>query len=120
EDPSWGSSASSLPMAGGMVTIAELQSGHIDHALQLLIPTSQKGVFAWPAQRTDGTDTSSTAIPEGARFRLDPNLDLSQLSLPPVTRMMAEAAQTYGMIVNDVTHGTVGFRIEDPTPLMRQ
>jgi hypothetical protein len=30
------------------------------------------------------------------------------------------AAQKYGFIVNDQTRATVGFRAEDPTPLMRQ
>jgi hypothetical protein len=28
------------------------------------------------------------AVPEGARFRLPASLDLSQISMPPVTRMM--------------------------------
>ena len=40
--------------------------------------------------------------------------------MPPVTRMIAQAAQTYGLIVNDQTGATVAFRAEDPTPLMRQ
>ena len=34
--------------------------------------------------------------------------------------MIAQAAQTYGLIVNDQTGASVGFRAEDPTPLMRQ
>ena len=34
--------------------------------------------------------------------------------------MIAQAAQSYGLIVNDQTGATVGFRAEDPTPLMRQ
>ena len=40
--------------------------------------------------------------------------------MPPITRMIAEAAQKYGFIVNDQTGATVGFRAEDPTPLIRE
>ncbi len=40
--------------------------------------------------------------------------------MPPLTREIASAAQRYGLIVNDQTGATVGFRAEDPTPLMRQ
>ena len=93
--------------------------GHINHALALLVPKAKAKVFYCPAQRTDGYDTSADAIPEGAHFRLDPGLDLSKLAMPPVTRMIAEAAQKYGLIVNDRTGVTVGFRAQDPTPLMR-
>ena len=38
---------------------------------------ARAGVFSWPAQRTDGLLDSPDAIPEGARFRLDPNLDIA-------------------------------------------
>ena len=40
--------------------------------------------------------------------------------MPPITRMIAEAAQKYGFIVNDQTGATVGFRAEDPMPLIRE
>jgi hypothetical protein len=116
----WGATASSLPVAAGLITLADLASGQIDHALAMLVPRAKAGIFYCPAQRTDGSDSSPDAIPEGAHFRLDPTLDLSKLQMPPVTRMIAEAAQKYGLIVNDQTGATVGFRAEDPTPLMRQ
>jgi hypothetical protein len=85
-----------------------------------MVPQAAQNVFDFPAQRTDGVDPSPNAIPEGARFRLPPNLDLSQIPMPPVTREIAEAAQRYGFIVNDQTGATVGFRAEDPSPSMRQ
>jgi hypothetical protein len=109
----WGAPATSMPLAAGVVTAAELQSGHIDHALYMAIPQARANVVAWPAQRTDGASASPTSIPEGARFRLAPGLDLSALNLPPVTRMLAAAAQKYGIIVNN-TSGSVTFRAEDP------
>lgn len=112
----WGSTASSLPVIGGTITIADLKSGHIDHALALDIPAPCASTFTWPAQRTDGTSKSPDCLPEGARLRLDPALDLSKLGLPPFTRMLAEAAQRYGMVVRDKTGHATGFYAEDPSP----
>ena len=37
------------------------------------------------------------------------------MDLPPFTRVLAEAAQTYGMVVRDVS-GAVTFYGEDPLP----
>jgi hypothetical protein len=119
EQSDWGATASGLPIAAGLITLSDLASGRINHALALLVPKAKAKVFYCPAQRTDGYDTSPDAIPEGAHFRLDPELNLSTLAMPPVTRMIAEAAQKYGLIVNDQTGVTVGFRAQDPTPLMR-
>ncbi len=112
----WGSTATSLPVIAGTVRIDELRSGVIRHALAMAIPDACSRVFAWPAQRTDGASTAPSCLPEGAHLRLDPKLDLSKLDLPPVTRMLATAAQRYGIIVRDVTHHSVGFYAEDPTP----
>jgi hypothetical protein len=120
EQASWGVTASSLPVVGGLITLSDLASGYIDHAIAIMVPQAAKGVFTFPAQRTDGVSTAPNAIPEGARFRLPPDLNLSALQMPPITRMIAEAAQKYGFIVNDQTGATVGFRAEDPMPLIRQ
>ena len=62
---------------------------------------------------------SPDAIPEGARFRLDPDLDIAALNLPPLVRMIAEAAQRYGMVVRDQTGpgGAIGFFVEDTSLL---
>ncbi len=120
EYDNWGVTGSGLPVAGGLITLADLASGHIDHAIGLMVPKAAAKVLYFPALRTDGYDTSPNAIPEGARFRLDPRLDLHKLKLPPVTRMIAEAAQKYGLIVDDQTGVTVGFRAQDPTPMMRR
>ena len=113
----WGASATSLPVVAGTMTIGELESGHIDHALAVSIPNARKGVFAFPAQRTDGTLGASQAIPEGTTFRLDPKLDIASLHLPRVVATMAKAAQRYGIIVRDKTLHAIGFYAEDPSPL---
>ncbi|HEV8098801.1 MAG TPA: hypothetical protein VGP56_06620, partial [Gaiellaceae bacterium] len=109
--------ASSLPMIGGTAMISELKAGHIDHALAVNIPNPCATWFSWPAQRTDGGSTDlSNCMLEGAHLRLDPNLDISKLNLPPVTRLFAEAAQKYGIVIRDRTNKATGFFGEDPTP----
>jgi hypothetical protein len=112
----WGASATSLSFLGGLIRPDELASGHIDHALAIAIPQPRATWFSWPAQRTDGIVQDENAIPEGARFRLDPRLDLSGLTMSPLVRMLAEAAQRYGIIVRDRA-SDVTFYAEDPTPL---
>jgi hypothetical protein len=104
----WGATASSLPVIGGTMLLAELKSGRIDHALAINLPAPRAGVFAWPAQRTDGTGAPTT-LPEGARLRLDPAVDVSRLHLPKLTRMIALAAQRYGLVVRDQTHNGISF-----------
>jgi hypothetical protein len=111
----WGATASSLPELAGLVRIDELRAGHIDHALAVDVTDACRGLFAWPAQRTDGADaTLATCMPEGARLRLDPRVDVSKLRLTRVGRMLALAAQRFGMVVRDKTWGT--FQIDFETP----
>jgi hypothetical protein len=111
----WGATASSLPLIGGVMRLSELRAGRVDHALAINIPYSRRDVFAWPAQRTDG-DGPPDALPEGAHLRLDPTIDLDAYGLPRFTRIVAEAAQRYGMIVRDQTHHATSLFIEDWTP----
>ena len=120
EQAGWGVTASSLPVLGGLITLADLAAGQINHAIAIMVPQTAKGSFSFPAQRTDGVSTAANAIPEGSVFRLPASLNLAAINMPPITREIAQAAQTYGLIVNDQTGATVGFRAEDPTPLMRQ
>lgn len=109
----WGATATSLPVIGGTIMMNELWQGHIDHALAMNVPDACSNVFSWPAQRSDGSDTAPDCVPEGAHLRLDPDLDLSTLDLPPITRALAEAAQQYGLVVRDVTHHAVSFFAEN-------
>jgi hypothetical protein len=95
--------------------ISELRAGVIPHALALNVPRARANSFSFPAQRTDGNSTDPAAIPEGARFRIDPSVDLSRITMPRLTRMMAVAAQRYGIIVRDQTGGGLSFYAEDHT-----
>jgi hypothetical protein len=111
----WGVSATSISVAGGLITLEDLKSGHIDHALAIAIPNTRAGVFTAPARRTDGGSTEATSIPEGAHLRLEPGLNLASLHLPKLTLMMAEAAQRYGIVVRD-TAPNISFYAQDPIP----
>jgi hypothetical protein len=114
--PYWGATATSLPLVAGLIRIRELEQRRIDHALAIAIPNARADVAAWPARRSDGTIRAGQAIPEGARLRLDPQLDIPSLRLPPAAEAIAIAAQRYGMIVRDKTLHATGFYAEDPTP----
>ena len=46
----WGASASSLSIAGGLITLEDLELGQIDHALAMAIPDVRAGVYATPAE----------------------------------------------------------------------
>jgi hypothetical protein len=114
-DAGWGATATSLPLAGGLITPSELRAGVINHALALAIPSVRAKTWTFPAQRTDGNDLTTNSIPEGARFRIDPSLNLASLHLPPLTLMLARAAQRYGIILRDKS-GVVTFYAQDPAP----
>jgi hypothetical protein len=115
EAPWWGNSASGLPLADTVITFRDLANGYIDHALGILLPHRwiRGGVRVWPATRSDGHSTAPDSVPEGAHFRLDPNLDINSLNLPPLTRMIAFAAQRYGLIVRD---GSSNITIDGQAP----
>ena len=112
---SWGVSASSLSLVGGLISLEDLELGQINHALEMAIPDVRAGVYASPAQRSDGKTTDPLSLPEGAHLRLNPNLDLAALHLPRLTLMLAEAAQRYGIFITDESTIAV-FDAQDPTP----
>jgi hypothetical protein len=104
----WGTTATGLSLAGGLITPEELEAGRIDHALAVSVVEPRRSVFSWPANRTDGFVSSESAIPEGLRLRLDPTIDVDSLDLTPAARIVARALQTYGMVVRDKS-GSVTF-----------
>ena len=112
-ETSQGATASRLATVGGLITPADVAAGRIDHALAVAIPNSSRDWWSLPAQRTDGFDSSKLAVPQGARFRLDPSLDIAELGLPPLVRMIAEATQQYGFYVRDKS-AVVTFYGQDP------
>jgi hypothetical protein len=113
----YGVSASGISLLGGVIRVNELKAGSINHAVGIALPEIRKGVFVWPAKRTDGRVDNPVAIPEGQRFQLDPDVDVDALPISRVAKMIAKAVQLYGMIVMDYS-GVVGFGAEWERPFI--
>jgi hypothetical protein len=112
----WGATATGLPLLGGLITEADIQRGYINHALAISLVETAHATWTWPAQRSDGGYFSTgitNPIPEGTRFRLDPTLNIASLHLPWLDRLIAQAAQTYGIVVRDKS-GAVSLYAQDP------
>jgi len=84
----------------GVVTAEEFEAGVIPHALVFSTNYSGSGV-RYPATKSDGSNGAG-AIPEGARFQLDPTFDVSTIS-DPKERMVAIALQPNG--ANNIDNG---------------
>lgn len=111
-DPPFGVAASGLAHVGYMVSLDEARKGKIEHAMGIgLIATRDPSEVWYPANRSDGNTSDPTAIPEGARLRLDPAVDVDKLQLSPIGKAVARAAQKYGFIVVD-TSGAVALYAE--------
>lgn len=115
--PVGGATASSLPIIAGTMLIDEARAGDIPHALALAIPFPQRDAYVRPALRTDGDGADGVPeeaqIPEGARFRLPADFDIAAQPWSPFTKMLARAAQRYGIVLRDKA-GAVVFFGEDP------
>lgn len=98
----FGAAASGIAIAPGSIRADEVKANAINHAmsLQLIAPKHWK-TYSWPAVRSDGTSTSSSAVAEGQRLRLDPSVNVDALNLHPVAKAVAKAAQKYGFVVTD-------------------
>ncbi len=111
----YGTTATSLPFIGGQITGEELAAGEIKHALGIsLVDIEKKTIFSWPAQRSDGVNpyNASHRIPEGARFRLDPAVNVDALPMSKAGKIIAKAAQKYGFVVWDRA-GAISLRAQN-------
>ncbi|WNG85909.1 hypothetical protein C6A87_018535 [Mycobacterium sp. ITM-2016-00317] len=114
----WGGGAtgSGASRLGGVIQVAEIQEGVIPHALAVATNNVCAGTFRPPATSTDGKSNRANCIPEGARIRLDPGVDLDALDLPPGVRAVARAMQVYGAYVVDVSGAALNVAFEvDPS-----
>ena len=90
--------AAGLPILPGLVTYAEVASGHIDHAIRVTVPRSQ-AAYLWPARHEASSSHDTSLPPMGLRLRLKASVDISHL--PKQARIIAQAMKTYGVIVAD-------------------
>ena len=90
--------AAGLPIMAGLVRYEEVAAGRIDHAIRITVPRSRDS-YLWPARHA-ASDSGDPALPPmGLRLRLRADADLSGLG--PQARVVAQAMQTYGVIVAD-------------------
>jgi hypothetical protein len=105
-----GSGISSL---AGVITVEDIKSGVIDHALafssDLTCSASSSAPFVSPATTTDGVVSGPVCLPEGDRVMLDRRVDLAALHLNSTEMMVARALQRYGAYCVDSGGAALGF-----------
>lgn len=95
--------ASRLPLSPAL-SAAEVRRAIADgsflvpHALEFTAPNVDGRCWVYPALGSDGP--ARDGMPEGARVRLDPGVDVS--GLPPAARVIARTLQVYGAYNRDV------------------
>lgn len=96
--------ASGLSLYAGMIRFEEVQSGHIDHALNWAAPAGSVAQYAYvrPASDTDQLPfkgSSGYRLPYGAHLRLRASFDVSRFG--PQSRAIAQAMKRYGIFLAD-------------------
>ena len=99
----WGATATGLPLLGGLITQADLQRGYINHALAIsLVETAPRHlVMARPTHRRRLLHPRHHPHPRRHPLPPEPQPQHRQPHLPTLDRMIAQAAQTYGIVVRD-------------------
>ncbi len=92
--------AAGLPILPGLVTYAEVRSGHIDHAIRFTAPETDDR-YIWPA-RHEASDVNNPDLPPmGARFRLKASFDLPPSLCSRMCQTIVTAMKEYGLILAD-------------------
>jgi hypothetical protein len=89
--------AAGLPILPGLVRLAEVQAGAIQHALRFTVSSTQQA-YIHPATHAAGSADTSLP-PMGLRVRLKASFDLSPFSGP--AKVVLLAMQQYGLILAD-------------------
>ena len=104
--------ANGAGIEGGVVTLAQLQSGVIAHALVFSTDITCD-YSVQPASHSDGHGKAPDCIPEGARIRLNPRLNPSAYDLNLFERPIFVALQRYGAFVVDTGGAPAAFSFEN-------
>jgi hypothetical protein len=99
-----GPRACGFPLIAGLITVEELRSGTIPHALVVAYPHIRSRTYTPPAstaQGTTGDAQTGRGILCGGHIQLDPSLDVTSLGLTPAGLAIARALQRYGAFVGD-------------------
>jgi hypothetical protein len=110
----YGVQGSGLAFVPGIITVSDLNSGTIAHAVQMIVPTSCT-TWVWPATHTDGNASpagTNDCYQYGTVYKLPQSFTIPT-SWPYVDRLIAQAAKNYGLVITDSNHYGVGFRFEN-------
>lgn len=106
----WGATATGLIMTASQMTIGDCRRGSLDHGIGIEVPYANAGRFWWPAQRGDGV-AGDKLITEGMRLTF-PRGSSRPEGLTAVGRVLWDAAYRYGVVIDDQTASSLGFRAE--------
>jgi hypothetical protein len=106
----YGTQASGIAFVPGIITVADLRSGVINHAVEISAAWACHAK-RFPATGTDGSDTAN-CLQYGTLFTLPDTFDCSSLNRY-VGTLVCRAAQKFGLIVTDQSHDKVAFRFEN-------
>jgi hypothetical protein len=103
--------AAGLPIAPGLVTWEEVQSGEIRHAIRFTAPQTRRE-FVWPARHYASSLTGTQYPRMGERFRLKASFNISPY--PADVQVILRAMKKYGIILAD--NGSAWFISGKPDP----
>jgi hypothetical protein len=101
-----------IPPATHAVRYDEISAGRINHALKIAVNTASRA-HVWPMTGSDGDSRDPAALPQGARLRIKPNVDLEELNLRPDALTIARALQRYGAVIGDSSGSNTNLKVEN-------
>jgi hypothetical protein len=109
---SWGIQGSGLPYAPGVLSMADIRRGYVNHALLLEVYDAAAGGHVWPAARGDGgagRSNEDAVLCEGMWLRL-PAGYVIPAGLDPITSLYVQAARDFGILITDRTLSCLAVR----------
>ena len=103
--------AAGLPIAPGLVTWDEVQSGEIRHAIRFTAPQTRRE-FVWPARHYASSLTGTQYPRMGERFRLKASFNIAPY--PAAVQVILRAMKKYGIVLAD--NGSAWFISGKPDP----
>jgi hypothetical protein len=122
DNPWWagqGPRACGFPVVAGLMTVDQIKSGAIEHALIIAYPHVRTRYYTPPASSAQ-SGTAETAVRGvlcGGHIQLDPTLDLSTMGLSPTGLIIARTLQKYGAFVGDFSGAVSIYADASPTAL---
>lgn len=115
-----GRRASMLPSFAGLIRTGEISGGRIPHALAALAPESLlTRAYAWPAYAFDREANYTGSLPMGALLAIPASVNVDALGLSWRGRVLARAAQDYGIYLVDRGGGGLTILAELGNPEIR-